>query len=70
MRPGARRERVLGIHTHERESSDETRRLSNLIAGSLGITTISEEIDAPARGGRLLSAPGRSDQVADPGLCL
>ena len=38
------KERVLGIHTHERESSDETRRHSNLIAGALGITTISEEI--------------------------
>lgn len=38
------RDRVLGLHMHEKESSDETRRLSRLIADSLGIETVDEEI--------------------------
>jgi NAD+ synthase len=38
------KERVLGLHMHERESSDETRRLSKSIADTLGITSIDEEI--------------------------
>jgi NAD+ synthase len=38
------KDRVLGLHMHERESSDETRRLSKLIADSLGIDTCDEDI--------------------------
>jgi NAD+ synthase len=36
--------RVLGLHMHEKESSDDTRRLSKLIGDSLGIETIDENI--------------------------
>ena len=38
------KERVFGLHMHERESSDETRRLSKLVAGSLGIQSADEDI--------------------------
>ena len=38
------KDRVFGLHMHERESSDETRRLSKLIADSLGIQTADENI--------------------------
>lgn len=38
------KERVFGLHMHERESSDETRRLSKLVAESLGIQSADEDI--------------------------
>ena len=38
------KERVLGLHMHERESSNETRRLSRAIADALGIQTVDEDI--------------------------
>jgi NAD+ synthase len=38
--------RVLGLLMPERESSDETRRLSRIMADSLGIETIQEDISA------------------------
>src|SRR6185295_2851917 len=38
------KERVLGLHMHERESSNETRRLSRAIADALGIETVDEDI--------------------------
>jgi NAD+ synthase len=38
------KERVLGLHMHERESSDDTRNLSKLIGQSLGIQTVDEDI--------------------------
>jgi len=38
------KERVLGLHMHEQESSDETRQLSSLIARSLGIASVDENI--------------------------
>ncbi len=36
--------RVLGLHMHEQESSNETRKLSKAIAESLGIDTVDENI--------------------------
>ena len=38
------KERVLGLHMHERESSEQTRRLSKSIADALGIATADEDI--------------------------
>lgn len=38
------RERVLGLFMNERESSEETRQLSRVLADSLGIATVNEEI--------------------------
>lgn len=38
------KDRVLGLHMHERESSDETRHYSQLIADALGIQTVNEDI--------------------------
>lgn len=38
------KERVFGLHMHERESSDETRQLSKLIADSLGIQSADEDL--------------------------
>jgi NAD+ synthase len=38
------KDRVFGLHMHEKESSDETRRLSKLIADSLQIQTADENI--------------------------
>ncbi|MES1171700.1 MAG: NAD(+) synthase [Bacteroidota bacterium] len=38
------KERVLGLHMHEQESSNETRQLSSLIAKSLGIASVDENI--------------------------
>jgi NAD+ synthase len=38
------KERVFGLHMHERESSEETRQLSQLIAASLGIQSADEDI--------------------------
>src|SRR5512133_182745 len=37
-------ERVLGLHLPERESSDDSLRLSRLMADSLGIRTVLEDI--------------------------
>jgi len=38
------KERVLGLHMHEKESSDDTRKLSKLIADHLKIQTVDENI--------------------------
>lgn len=38
------KDRVLGLHMHERESSEDTRQLSKLIADSLGIQTVNEDL--------------------------
>lgn len=38
------KDRVFGLHMHERESSEDTRRLSKLIAGALGIPSADEDI--------------------------
>jgi NAD+ synthase len=38
------KERVLGLHMHEQESSQDTRQLSSLIAKSLGIESVDEDL--------------------------